>query len=127
MHRSLHGPCVANSLAFTSLRSDLESLPISEADGTYFIDGSCFRDHLGNHAGYAIVKQDGDDFISVISQHCTQTCSAHLAELKALTAACQLAKGQTVNIFHDSAYAYGVCHLFGAVCKQRSLYQYAMI
>ncbi len=42
-----------------------------------------------------------------------------LAELKALTAACQLAKGQTANIFTDSAYAHGVCHLFGAVWKQR--------
>ncbi len=55
----------------------------------------------------------------MISQHCVQTCSAQLAELKALTAACQLAKGQTANILTDSAYAHGVCHLFGAVWKQR--------
>ncbi len=44
----------------------------------------------------------------VISQHCVQPCSAQLAELKALTAACQLEKGQTANIFTDSAYAHGV-------------------
>ncbi len=30
-----------------------------------------------------------------------------------------MAKGQTANIFTDSAYAYGVFRLFGAVCKQR--------
>ncbi len=55
----------------------------------------------------------------VITQHCVQPYSAQLAELKALTVACQLAKGHTANIFADSAYAHGVCHLFGAVWKQR--------
>ncbi len=55
----------------------------------------------------------------VILQHCVQPCSAQLSEIHALTAACQLAKGQTDNIFTDSAYAHGVCHLFGAVWKQR--------
>ncbi len=39
--------------------------------------------------------------------------------MKALTAACQLEKGKTANIYTDSAYAHGVCHLFGAVWKQR--------
>ncbi len=63
------------------------------------------------------MKSDKEEFVTVISQHCVQPCSAQLAELKALTAACQLAKGQTANIFMDSAYAHGVCHLFGAVCN----------
>ncbi len=65
------------------------------------------------------MKSDKEEFVTVISQHCVQPCSAQLAELKALTAACQLAKGKTANIFTDSAYAHGVCHLFGAVWKQR--------
>ncbi len=55
----------------------------------------------------------------MVVQHCEQPCSAQLAELKALTEACKLAKNQTVNIYTDSAYAHGVCHLFGAVWKQR--------
>ncbi len=92
--------CVASALAFTRLRPDLESMPISEAEVTYFVDGSSFKDHSGTHSGYAVVRKDGDKFVTVISQHCVQPCSAQLAELKALTVACELAKRQTVNIFY---------------------------
>ncbi len=101
------------------MRPDLESTPIPDAHVEYFVDGSCFRDHLGNHARFAIVKRADDDFVPVVVQHCEQPWSAQLAELKALTEACKLAKNQTVNIYTDSAYAHGVCHLFGAVWKQR--------
>lgn len=80
---------------------------------TYFVDGSSFKDHSGTYSGYAVVRKEGDKFVPVISQHCIQPCSAQLAELKALTVACELAKKQTVNIFTDSAYAHGA--LFGAV------------
>lgn len=111
--------CVSVSLAFTRLRPDLESTPIVDADVDYFVDGSCFRDHVGNHAGFAVVQRDGDNFTPVLSQHCEQPCSAQLAELKALTEACILAKNKAANIYTDSAYAHGVCHLFGAVWKQR--------
>ncbi len=111
--------CIADSLTFTRLRPDLESTPIPDVHVEYFVDGSCFKDHLGNHAGFAIVKRADDDFVPVVVQHCEQPCSAQLAELKALTEACKLAKDQPVNIYTDSAYAHGVCHLFGAVWKQR--------
>lgn len=55
--------------------------------------------------------------MSVVSQHCEQLCSAQLAELKDPSTACQLAKGRTANIYSDSAYAHGVCHLL--LSKQR--------
>lgn len=48
-----------------------------------------------------------------------QPRSAQLAELKALTEACKLAEGKAANIYGDSAYAHGVCFLFGALWKQR--------
>ncbi len=48
--------CVNESLAFTRL--DLESTPIPEEEVTYFVDGSSFRDHVGNHTGYSVVKSD---------------------------------------------------------------------
>lgn len=51
--------CVAESLAFTRLRPDLESAPIFNAKADYFVDGSCYRDHLGNHAVYAIIQKEG--------------------------------------------------------------------
>ena len=85
------------------------------ANVTYFVDGSCFRDHLGNHAGYAVVKQEGEDFVMVKAEKCEQPCSAQLAELKALTEACRLTKGKVANVYTDSLYAHGICYLFGAV------------
>lgn len=111
--------CVTDSLAFTRLRPDLESTPIIDVNVEYFVDGSCFRDHLGNHAGFAVVKREDDDFVPVVLQHCEQPCLAQLAELRALTEASLLARNQVANIYTDSAYAHGVCHLFGAVWKQR--------
>lgn len=48
-----------------------------------------------------------------------QPCSAQLAEIKALTAACRLAKGKRLNVYTDSAYAYGVCHVNGKIWQQR--------
>ena len=112
--------CVADSLTFTKLRPDLLSEPMVGAEEDFFVDGSCFRDHLGNHAGFAVVRQNPDHTFAVVhSSQCAQPCSAQLAELKALTAACQEGAGRSVNIYKDSAYAHGVCHLFGAVWKMR--------
>ena len=111
--------CVAETMRYTKLRPDLEATPLVQADVTYFVDGSCFRDHLGNHAGYAVVKPEGKDFVTVKAEKCEQPCSAQLAELKALTEACIQAKGKVANVYTDSAYAHGICYLFGAVWKQR--------
>ena len=67
-----------------------------------------------------MVRQNPDHTFAVVhSSQCAQPCSAQLAELKALTAACQEGAGRSVNIYTDSAYAHGVCHLFGAVWKMR--------
>lgn len=47
-----------------------------------------------------------------------QPCSAQLAEIKALTAACKLAAGKTANSYTDSSYGYGVCHINASIWKQ---------
>jgi len=60
------------------------------------------------------VKQEGGDFVTVKTEKCEQPCSAKLAELKALTEACILAKGKVANVYTDSAYAHGICYLFGS-------------
>lgn len=52
--------CMAVSLAYSKLRPDLKSSLITDADMTYFIDGSCFRDHVGNNAGFATVQSSSD-------------------------------------------------------------------
>ncbi len=64
--------CVTDSLTFTRLRPDLESTPIPESEVTYFIDGSSFRDHVGNHTVYSVLKKDKEEFVPVISQQCVQ-------------------------------------------------------
>lgn len=117
--------CVQCTDEFLKIRSDMCNAPIS-ASMTLFVDGSCYRDDSGMHAGYAVIQlqlnqnqPEKAEFHVLQAQSLPQPCSAQLAEIKALTAACMLATGQTVNIYTDSAYAYGVCHIYGGIWKQR--------
>ena len=48
-----------------------------------------------------------------------QGMSAQLAELVALTRALELSKGQRVNIYADSKYAYLTLHAHAAIWKER--------
>lgn len=112
--------CVRETMAFAKLRVDLQSEPLVDEDNKIlFVDGSCYRDHDGNHAGFSVVRQDQSQFKTIRLEACPQPYSAQLAEMKALTAACEMMEGERADIFPDSAYAHGVCHLFGAVWKQR--------
>ncbi|XP_072909008.1 uncharacterized protein [Hemitrygon akajei] len=112
--------CVGKTMAFAKLRADLESEPLEDADKkVLFVDGSCYRDYDGNHAGFSVVQQDQSSYKIIRMESCPQPCSTQLVEIKALTAACEMMEGEKVDIYTDSAYAHGVCHLFGAVWKQR--------
>lgn len=103
--------CIAETMKYTRLRPDLESTPVIRADEILFVDGSCFRDYQGNHAGYAVVKQEGEQFKTVKAESCDQPCSAQ-AELKALTEACKIAKGKNANI---SICTWGLSSIWGSV------------
>ncbi len=61
----------------------------------------------GNHAGYGIVQlnEDGKTFSKTQVHMVSQPYSAQLAEIMALTAACQFTPTQRTQ--------YGVCHVFG--------------
>lgn len=111
--------CVQEAERYAKLRADLQALPLCEADLEYWTDGSCYR--VGNtlSAGYAIVEAQGTEFVVVKAETIPQPASAQLAELVGLTEACLLAEGKRVTIYTDSAYAHNVCHLFGAVWKNR--------
>ena len=111
--------CLWATNTFLKPREDMHNQPIT-ADFTLFVDGSCFRDATGNHAGYAIIQLLPDDtFTTVQMIKLAQPCSAQLAEINALTAACKLARGKRLNVYTDSQYAYAVCHVHGNVWKQR--------
>ena len=55
--------CVEEALTFSKLRPDLESIPLINREGcnieNYFVDGYCCKDYTGNHAGFAVAKQQG--------------------------------------------------------------------
>lgn len=90
------------------------------ANLTFFVDGSCSRDAAGSHAGYAVVQLHWDvTFTDVQTMELSQPCSAQLAEIKTLMAACQPAAGKRVNVYNNSAYAYGVCHVTGKIWQQQ--------
>ena len=52
-----------------------------------------------------------------------QGTSAHLAEPVALTRALELSKGQQVNIYTDSKYAYLTLHARAAIWKESFIWQ----
>lgn len=119
--QKVHHDCLHGTDKFMHARKDLHNQPIL-TDLTLLIDGSCFQDATGSHAGYGIVQLNNDqNFVTIRSCHdqLAQPCSAQLAEIKALTAACRLAKGKSQNVYTDSAYAYGVYHIHANIWKQR--------
>ena len=102
------------------MREDLMANPLQQENKIIlFVDGSSYLDHTGIHAGYAVVEKQGDTWVTLEAEKCPQPCSAQLAELKALTRACELMAEQDADIYTDSAYAHGVCHFFGVVWKTR--------
>ena len=71
--------------------------------------------HGKYQAGCAVVSP-----VSIFENgHLPNVSSARQAELIALTRACQLAKGKSVNIYKESHYAFGVVYDFGILQKQR--------
>ncbi|XP_075699656.1 uncharacterized protein LOC142664468 [Rhinoderma darwinii] len=86
-------------------------------DAEYFVDGSRYWSKDKGHflTGYAVVHNGK----AVIQQSLPSSSSAQEAELKALAEACKLGKGQRVNIYTDSRYAFGVAHDFGTIWRAR--------
>ena len=93
-----------------SPRPVLASDPLSNAELNVFVDGSASHCPLTGDSlvGYAVVTSHQTLESARLPGH----LSAQVAELFALIRACHLAKGQTVNIFTDSRYAFGVVHDF---------------
>ena len=111
--------CLQETDSFMKVREDLYNHSIP-SDLTLFVDGSCVRGETGNRAGYGIVQLNPDGtFTKVQTMSLDQPCSAQLAEIKALPAACKLATGKRVTIYTDSAYGYGVCHINASIWKKR--------
>ncbi len=109
--------CVATLEQVCTPRPDLKETPLENADLILFVDGSASRDPKTrkNRAGYAVTTA----YATITSGALPAHCSAQAAELVELTEACKIAEGQTVTIYTDSRYSFGVCHDFGALWKHR--------
>ena len=80
-----------------------------------FTDGSSFVRDGKHKAGYALVTAEQ----VLEAKSLPQGTSAQLAELVALTRALELSKGQWVNIYMDSKYAYLTLHAHATIWKER--------
>lgn len=109
--------CVAALQDVCTPRPDLTDTPIPNADLVFYVDGSASRDPTSGstRAGFAVVS----DHDLVVSSPLPGHFSAQAAELVALTEACKLAEGKSVNIYTDSRYAFGVVHDFGTLWRYR--------
>ena len=89
--------------------------PLDNPAMQIFIDGSSsVRD--GEHkAGYAVVTAEQ----VLEAKSLPQGTSAQLGEFVTLTQALELSKGQRVNIYTDSKYAYLTLHAHAATWKER--------
>ena len=82
------------------------------------LEPSCKRNLDGTNAtGYAVVTQTKLLKGASLPSH----LSAEAAELIALTEACKLGKGKTVNIYTDSNYAYSCIHVFAQQWENRGM------
>ena len=89
--------------------------PLGNPAMEIFTDGSSFVRDRKRKAGYAAVTAEQ----VLEAKSLPQGTSAQLAELVALTRALELSKGQQVNIYTDSKYAYLTLHAHDSIWKER--------
>jgi ribonuclease HI len=99
------------------LRKDLTDQPLSDAEITWFTDGSSFIRDGQRYAGAAVVTESEVIWAAAL----TAGTSAQRAELIALTKALELGKDKKLNVYTDSRYAFAMAHVHGAIYQKRGL------
>ena len=89
--------------------------PLDNPDMEIFKEGSSFVRDGEHKSGYALVTAEQ----ALEAKSLPQGTSAQLAELVALTRALELNKGQWINIYTDSKYAYLTLCAHAAIWKER--------
>ncbi|KAL4009467.1 hypothetical protein ACER0C_003319 [Sarotherodon galilaeus] len=102
--------CVKKAQVEEKVRKDLKAEPIAGAE-EWFTDGCCHRDEEGLKAGYAVVRRVGQEYQVIEAGRIEGQQSAQRAEVIALIRALRLAKNLKVNIYTDSAYAFGAAQV----------------
>jgi ribonuclease HI len=88
---------------------------LSQADYTWFIDGSSFIHNGQQRAGYAIVSTSA----IIETRPLPLGTTSQKAELTALARVLTLAKDKTVNIYTDSKYTFHTLLSYSAIWKER--------
>ncbi|XP_019203709.1 uncharacterized protein LOC109195671 [Oreochromis niloticus] len=92
-------------------RPDLKAEAMEGAEDL-FTDDCCFRDEKeGLKAGYAVVSKKGEQLEVIKAAKLEGQQSAQRAEVIALTEALKYGQGKKINIYTDSAYAFGAAHV----------------
>ena len=92
-----------------SSNTEISETPLPDNDLSLFVDGSRFYNGAHPVTGYAIVDIAGQ---VMASGRLPSSDSAQVAELVALTHACELGSGKRLTVYTDSRYAFGVVHDF---------------
>ena len=92
-------------------RKDLMDTPLDNPDMEIFTDGSSFARDGKRKASFALVTPEQ----VLEAKSLPQGTSAQLGEFVTLTQALELSKGQRVNIYTDSKYAYLTLHAHATI------------
>ena len=98
-------------------RPDLMDQPLSDADFTWYTDGSSFMEDGARKAGAAVTTKTE----VIWAEALPPGTSAQRAELIALTQALQMAKDKRLNVYTDSRYAFATAHIHGEIYRRRGL------
>ena len=96
-------------------REDLKDTPLDNPDMEIFTDGSSFVRDGKRKAGYTVVTTEQ----VLEAKSLPQGTSAWLVEPVALPRVLELSKGQRVNIYTDSKYAYWTLHAHATIWEKR--------
>jgi ribonuclease HI len=99
------------------LRKDLTDQPLSDAEITWFTDGSSFIRDGQRYAGAAVVTESEIIWAAALAAG----TSAQRAELIALNKALELGKDKKLNVYTDSRYAFARAQAYGAIYQERGL------
>ena len=95
-------------------KEDFMDTPLDNPDMEIFNDGSSLVQDGECKTGYAVVTAEE----VLEAKSLPQGTSAQLVGLVTLTRALELSKGQQVNIYSDSKYAYLTLHVHAAIWKE---------
>lgn len=107
--------CHALVQEFSLLHSDLLETLLDNPDSELFVDGACWMTELGGCQAPDVTAAHSD---LLGCYHFPEVRSVPVAEIVALTTACQLGRHKTANIYTDSKYTSGVVHDLGMLWNQ---------